>query len=322
MKQLFVLLFLLISNVATHAALPESARCIAPAKPGGGFDLTCQLLSASLVSSGVLTKPLLITYLPGGIGAMAFRQVVVQKPADAGTVVAFSSGSLLNLAQGRFGLHSASDVRWLASLGLDHGIVAVRQDAPFKTLPDLLRQLRDSPNSIVFGAGGSIGSQDWMKAALLAKAAGINHKLMRFVAYEGGGEAFTALQGNYVQVIAGDAAEVARLIDSGARIRVLAVLAEQRLPGRWAQIPTAREQGFDIRWPIIRGLYMSKDASLHEQRAWIDAMSQATSNATFANELSKSGLLPQWRTGAVLDQLIEQQITEYKKMVADFGLVR
>ncbi len=321
-KRISFLFFLLISHFAALAALPEAARCIAPAKPGGGFDLTCQLLSASLVSSGVLTKPLPIAYLPGGIGALAFRQVVTQKPADSGAVVAFSSGSLLNLAQGRFGSHSTSDVRWLVSLGLDHGIVAVRQDASFKNLPELIKKLRDSPNSVVFGAGGSIGSQDWMKAALLAKAAGVSHKVMRFVAYEGGGEAFTALQGNYVQVITGDAAEVARLMDSGAKIKVLAVLAEHRLPGRWAQIPTAREQGFDIRWPIIRGLYMSKDSTQREQRDWIDAIRQATSSEAFSHELSRFGLLPEWRTGAALDQLVEQQIMEYRKLVIDFGLTR
>ena len=35
------------------------------------------------------------------------------------------------------------------------------------------------------GAGGSVGSQDWMKAALTARIAGVSHKAMRFVAFEG-----------------------------------------------------------------------------------------------------------------------------------------
>ncbi len=59
----------------------------------------------------------------------------------------------------------------------------------------------------MFGAGGTVGSQDWMKAALTAKAAGLNPKSMRFVAFEGGGEAITALQGGHVQVYSGDASE-------------------------------------------------------------------------------------------------------------------
>ena len=202
MKSLFLLLSL--SVVLAHAGVLDGARCIAPAKPGGGFDLTCQLTRSALQEAGLTTVPLPIVYQPGGIGALAFKSAVTQRPTDGHAIVAFSSGSLLNLAQGRFGPYTSRDVRWIASLGLDYGVIAVRQDAPFKTLAQLVSALRETPNRIVFGAGGSIGSQDWMKAALLARAAGVSHKAMRFVAFEGGGEALTALRGDHVQVLAGD----------------------------------------------------------------------------------------------------------------------
>ncbi len=321
MKPLFFLI-MLTGNIAAHAALPDEARCIAPAKPGGGFDLTCQLASAALQAAGQTTKKLPIVYQPGGIGALAFRQVVSQRPADAKTVVAFSSGSLLNLAQGRFGPTTAKDVRWLANLGLDHGLIAVREDAAFKTLPELIQYLHAAPHSIAFGAGGSIGSQDWMKAALLAKAAGVSHKVMRFVAFEGGGEALTALKGKHVQVVAGDAAEVARQIDQGAPIRVLAVLSENRLPGRWAQTPTAREQGYDIRWPILRGLYIGREVGEREQREWTEAFSKAAAHASFASELARVGLQPAWLSGAALDKLVEQQLIDYRRLALEFGVSR
>ncbi len=38
--------------------------------------------------------------MPGGIGAVAYNAIVAQRPAEPGTIVAFSGGSLLNLAQG------------------------------------------------------------------------------------------------------------------------------------------------------------------------------------------------------------------------------
>jgi putative tricarboxylic transport membrane protein len=318
------LIFTLMLNyhLGSEAALPESAQCIAPAKPGGGFDLTCQLTQALLQLNTNVKKPLPINYLPGGIGALAFRQTVTQQSSDANTVIAFSSGSLLNIAEGRFGPYSVNDVRWLVNLGLDHGVIAVRKDSAFKTLPQLVKQLHASPNSVVFGAGGSIGSQDWMKAALLAKASGISHKVMRFVAFEGGGEAIAALQGNHVQVLTGDAAEVARQIDQGAQIRVLAVLSEQRLPGRWAQTPTAREQGYDIHWPIIRGLYMGKSVGLKEQREWIDALHQASTHPNFVAELAKVGMQPAWYVGADLDSLIEKKMIEYRRLATEFGVMR
>lgn len=93
---------------------------------------------------------------------------MTREPAHAGQLVAFSSGSLLNLAQGRFGPHTLGDVRWVATLAKDYGVVAVRHDSPYKTLPQLMAASKEAPGRMVFGAGGSIGSQDWMKAALAA----------------------------------------------------------------------------------------------------------------------------------------------------------
>ena len=317
---LFALLFAV--QTPAHSGLPDQARCIAPAKPGGGFDLTCQLTSAALLASGQTQQALPITYQPGGIGALAFRQAVTQQASDANTVIAFSSGSLLNLAQGRFGPYTNEDVRWMASIGLDHGVIAVHQDAPYKNLAQLLSQLRTSPSSIAFGAGGSIGSQDWMKAAMLIRAAGVSHKLMRFVAFEGGGDAITALRGKHVQVLTGDAAEIARHIDQGAPIRVLAVLSEQRLPGRWAQTPTAREQGHDIRWPIIRGLYMGRAVNPQAQREWANALAKAAAHSGFDTQLAKVGLQPAWLAGPELDKMIQHQIQLYRQLALEFGLSR
>ena len=58
-----------------------------------------------------------VTYMPGGVGAVAYNAVVAQRPADAGTLVAWSSGSLLNLAQGKFGRfdESATCAGWRPS---------------------------------------------------------------------------------------------------------------------------------------------------------------------------------------------------------------
>ena len=321
MKRRWLLLATLLATVA-QAGLPEGARCIAPAKGGGGFDVTCQLLRDMLQAAGQTRTPIAIAYQPGGIGAMALHSTVAQRPAEAQTVVAFSSGTWLNLVQGRFGPYSAGDVRWLAALGTDYGVVVVRQDAPWRTLPQLLQALRKDPNRLIFGAGGSIGSQDWMKAALLARAAGVSHKAMRFVAFEGGGEALTALRGDHVQVLAGDAAEVARQIDQGAPVRVLAVLAAQRLPGRWAQVATAKEQGFDIQWPIVRGVYLGPQVPEPQVRAWTEALARAAAHPALPGQLAQAGLQPGWATGPALQTLLERQTADYQQLAASFGLAR
>ena len=74
-----------------------------------------------------IADPMRVTYMPGGIGAVAYNAVVAQRPADANTIVAFSGGSLLNLAQGKFGRYNENDVRWLAAVGTDYGAIIVAE---------------------------------------------------------------------------------------------------------------------------------------------------------------------------------------------------
>lgn len=312
---------LIILSVQAFAQ-PSKPECIAPAKPGGGFDLTCRLAQTALKETAQLQTPLRISYMPGGIGAVAYNTIVTQRPAEGGTIVAFSGGSLLNLAQGKFGKYNANDVRWLAAIGADFGVIIVRKDSPFNDLKTLLESLKIDPTKVVFGAGGSVGSQDWMKAALTAKAAGIDYKKMRFVAFEGGGEAVTALRGGHIQVYVGDAAEAATMLDGGAPIRVLAVYHDKRLTGKLSDVPTAKEQGYDIQWPIIRGFYMGPKVSDADYVWWTHSFTNMMKSPEYAKLREQQGLFPFSLTGVDLDQYVKARVKEYAELADAFGLIK
>ncbi len=303
------------------AAATDKPECIAPAKPGGGFDLTCKLAQGGLMETKLISDPMRVTYMPGGIGAVAYNAIVAQRPAEGNTIVAFSGGSLLNLALGKFGKYDVNDVKWLAAIATDYGMVAVREDSPYKTLKDLMEALKKDPSKIVFGAGGSVGSQDWTKAALVAHAAGVEPKNFRFVAFEGGGETFTALLGGHVQVASGDASEALGQLEA-KKIRVLAVLADERVPGELNSIPTAKEQGYDVVWPIIRGFFMGPKVSDADYQYWVDKFNKLLATPEFAKLRQERGLFPFSKTGADLDAYVKQRVPEYRKIGIEFGLVK
>lgn len=312
----------MMTQPLTSHAQPSKPECIAPAKPGGGFDLTCRLAQSALKDSGALKDPLRISYMPGGIGAVAYNAIVAQRPDEAGTIIAFSGGSLLNLAQGKFGKYNVNDVRWLAAIGADYGVMMVRDDSPYKSVKDVMAALKADPTKIIMGAGGSVGSQDWMKAALTAKAAGVDYKKMRFVAFEGGGEAVTALRGGHIQIYTGDAAEAMTMLEGGAPIRVLAIYSENRLPGKLADVPTAKEQGFDIQWPIIRGFYMGPKVSNADYQWWINAFNTTMATPNYAALRTQQGLFPFDLTGDKLDAYVKQRVEEYRQLADTFGLIQ
>ncbi|CNC21076.1 tricarboxylic transporter [Yersinia pseudotuberculosis] len=313
---------LLFTTQAAFAIDPPSrTECIAPAKPGGGFDLTCKLIQVSLQETKAINRPMRVTYMPGGVGAVAYNAIVAQRPAEFGTVVAFSSGSLLNLAQNKFGRYNVNDVKWLASVGTDYGMIAVRADSPYQTLKDLMDAFTKDPTSVVFGAGASIGSQDWMKVALLASKVGVDPHSMRYVAFEGGGESITALLGNHIQAVSGDLSEMVPYL-VGNKLRVLAVYAEQRLPEPLSTIPTAKEQGYDLVWPIIRGFYLGPNVSDAEYQWWAKTFNTLMQTDEFKKQRDLRGLFELNLSGKELDSYVKKQVEQYREQAKTFGLAK
>ncbi|WP_028104987.1 Bug family tripartite tricarboxylate transporter substrate binding protein [Pseudoduganella violaceinigra] len=311
---------IIFATVLLLAGQAQAAECIVPSKPGGAMDLTCKL-----AQKGLATVPgspsMKLVYRPGGIGAVAWHSLVSQRRAEPNTLVAFSGGSLLNLAQGKFGKAKAEDVRWVAALGADYGMIAVRADSPYKSLADLVAALKRDPAKVLIGVSGTIGSQDWLKVAMLVRLAGLDPKVLRFVALEGGGESFTAMQANFVQVVSGDASE-ASLAAADGKIRVLAVMSEQRLPGALAAVPTAREQGYDLVWPVIRGVWMGPQVADADYQHWVSTFERLMATSEFAKLRAEAGLYPFSLTGQALNQYVHKAVDDYGKRASQLGLVR
>lgn len=302
-------------------AQSETTECIAPAKPGGGYDLTCRLAANGLQKTGLIDKPMMVSYMPGGIGAVAYNHVNGVRADDPNLIVAASTGAAVNLALGKFGEYDADEVRWLGALGADYGAIVVKKDAPWANLGELMKDLKTQPGDIVFGAGGTVGSQDWMKAALTAKAAGLSPRDLRYVAFEGGGESLAALLGEHIDVYTGDLSELRSHLESGT-VRVLAALSEERLDGPYANIPTAAEQGYDVQWPIWRGYYMGPDVSDEAYQQWVKKLEALAGKETFAELREARGLFPMSRFGDDFDAYVKGQVTQFKGLAKEVGLIK
>ncbi|MGQ7246615.1 Bug family tripartite tricarboxylate transporter substrate binding protein [Halomonas sp. V046] len=309
------------SVLITTAQASGEAECIAPAKPGGGYDLTCRLAANGLLDAELIDAPMLVTYMPGGIGAVAYNHLNGVRTDDPNLIVAASTGAAVNLALGKFGQYDADEVRWLGALGVDYGAIVVNADSPYQSLDQLMTALQQDPTQVAFGAGGSIGSQDWMKAALTAQAADVDPKSLRYVAFEGGGEALAALLGNHIQVFTGDLSELKSQLESGD-IRVLAALSEERMAGPYTDIPTALEQGYDVQWPIWRGYYMGPEVSDEAYQAWVERLEALSQDEGFAERREARGLFPMARFGDDFDAYVKAQVADFKTLAQHVGLTQ
>lgn len=315
------LALLLPAAAAAQDFQPQNPECIAPAAPGGGFDLTCRLTGRVLNEIGLVGPSIRTTNMPGGIGAIAYNAIQAQRASDPNVIVAVSTGSWVNLAQGKFGRFSEKDVRWLGAIGADFGVLAVRKDSRFKTLGDLIEALKKDPSSVPVGAGGTVGSQDWMKPSLVLRAAGIDPRKMRYLSFEGGGEAMGALIGGHIEVFPGDASEVRGQLEAG-EIRLLATFSDKRLPGAFADVPTAKEQGYDVQWPIVRGFYAPPKAPEASYAYWTGVLGKLNADPRWQKARTEQGLFEFSLIGEEFDSFAKKKTAEFRALAAEVGLIK
>jgi putative tricarboxylic transport membrane protein len=127
--------------------------------------------------------------------------------------------------------------------------------------------------------------------------------------------------GNHVQVVSGDLSEMVPYL-SGDKIRVLAVFSDERLPGQLANVPTAKEQGYDLVWPIIRGFYVGPKVSDAEYQWWVDAFNKLQQTDEFKKQRDLRGLFEFNMSGKQLDEYVKKQVTDYREQAKAFGLAK
>lgn len=296
-------------------------ECLAPANPGGGWDLTCRSAARVLAASGRSPGTMRVTNMPGAGGGVAFAHAVAQREGDAGVIVAASPATTLRLAQGQYGDLTEHDVRWVAAIGAEYGIIAVRQDAPWRSLDDLVAAWRRDPASLVVGGGSAVAGQDHMKVLLLAHGAGIDPRRIRYVPFDGGGEAMTALLGGFIQVFSGEGSEVEAHVEAGT-LRVVAVLAPGRLDGPMAAIPTAKEQGHDVEWITWRGFYVPGGLTPDQYDAWVAVLHELGTSPAWAEARDRHRLEPYLRSGPEFEQFVHRQVAQFRALSREIGLIR
>lgn len=144
---------------------------------------------------------------------------------------------------------------------------------------------------------------------------------LRYIALEGGGETATALLGGYIQVSSTDVFESMPYVLRGD-MRLLAVFSENRLDDEMKDIPTAREQGYDIVCPVVRGYYLGPKVSDEAYAWWKSTFDKQLASEDFAKLRSERKLLPFALTGDELDKYVKRQVADYKILVKELGLIK
>jgi putative tricarboxylic transport membrane protein len=300
---------------------PENPECIAPSNPGGGWDFICRTTAKYLFDLGLIDEAMQVANVTGGGGGVAFAYVTQERNEDNNLIVAASVSTTARIAQGIFEGATPEDVHWLATFGAEYGAIAVAADSPYQSLTEMMEAIKADPRSVSIAGGSSVGSYDHIKPMLLAQAAGVEDVTqLKYVAFSGGGEAITGMLSGAVDSLSGDFSEMRGFLESGD-IRILAILGPERLKA-FPDIPTAKEQGYDVVGANWRGLYMPKGASAEAKEFWKNAIMKMTEDEGFQKALEDATIEQFNNFGDDMQTFIAQNVKDITETSKQIGILK
>ncbi|KEF31389.1 Tricarboxylate transport protein TctC [Marinobacter nitratireducens] len=297
-------------------------ECLAPADPGGGWDFTCRSVGNVMQQLDLVDGSVQTVNMAGAGGGVAFAHTVSKRAEDDKLLVAASTATTTRLAQKQFPGMNADMVTWVGALGADYGIIAVGKDSKYQNLNELMDAVKANPKSVKFAGGSARGGWDHLKVLIAAKAAGAgNLPRIPYLSYNNGGEAMTQVVGGQVDAFTGDISEATGFMESGD-LRVIAVLADERLPGKFGDLPTAKEQGIDAVGPNWRGFYMPKGADQEAKEYWVDAVETLYASDEWRKVMLSNGLIPFHPPADEFEAFVRNQVKDIEQLSREIGLLK
>jgi putative tricarboxylic transport membrane protein len=304
-----------VPNVPASSWKPDKpVEFVVQAAAGGGSDIFARTMAKVLAEEKIVTVPINVVNKPGGSGAVAYSYLN-QKKGDP-HVIATATGSYITTPVHGHSPVSYKDFTNLAVLCVEDYVGVVRADSPYKSLKDLIAAAKQKPNSIRFG-GSNPGSSDNIIETRLEKAANVQ---LNYIPFQSGGEVNAALLGGNVDFASPNPSEATQLMKAG-RLRALAMFSPERLE-KWKDIPTAKEQGFDVTLSQFRGVVAAGGMTKEQSLFWQGAMVKLYQSAGFKKYLDDNGLRPLLKTSADLEKYFAEQTEFYREVYTELGLIK
>ncbi len=242
--------------VALCAGAPASAQQFPQGKPvemtvmfgaGSAADVTARYLADGMARA--LNVPVPVVNRTGGGGAIGYNHVSQQKP-DGHSIIWNSNSISTNYHSGilQFDYRAFDPV---ARVSVETPVLAVRADAPWKTLKEFVEYAKSNPGKVRIGNSGA-GSHTHFAASALFLTGGAKVIDVPF----GEGQAVVNLLGSRIEGVVQLPAAVVAHVKSGG-LRVLAVLGSKRDP-IFPDVPTANESGYAVALDMWRGIAVPK----------------------------------------------------------------
>ena len=298
-----------------HALAATNVKMLIPANPGGGWDMTGRALGKALQDAKVADT---VSYdnKGGAAGALGLAQFVNGSKNDPNALMVMGAVMLGGIITGKPPVN-LSQATPIARITSEYNVFVLPANSPFKTMADVVAQLKKDPGSVKWG-GGSRGATEHIAAAMIASKVGVDPSKINYVAFRGGGEATAAILGGNVSIGGSGMSEFAPYIADG-KMRAIGVTAAQRLPD--SQVPTLKEQGIDVEIGNWRGVYGAPGLNPAQRKALTDMVLAAVKSASWQEALKKNDWTPAVLSGEAFAKFVDDEFAALRAIMAKAGMV-
>ncbi len=277
---------------------------------GTSADVTARLLADGM-SKQLGGAKVLVINRPGAGGAIGYKYVASQK-ADGYSIVWNSNSISTTFHSGMlpFDYHEFDAV---ARVLVESPVIAVRGDAKWKTLAELIAEAKSRPKQVTVGNSG-IGSHTHISSVALFKAAGAEAIDVPF----GAAQVVPSLLGGQVDAVVQLPAALSGYVKTG-QVRLLAALTSARDPAL-LDVPTAREQGINVSLEAWRGIAVPKGTPKAAVAALEGAIRRTAESADFAQASERLGVRPAFMPAEEFGNLIAKEDAELARIMQLIGL--
>ena len=295
---------------------------VAVSGAGGGLDMVARTMSKIFDQKKIVTQPMMVENKPGGgqvTGTVAFAN---QSAKDDHKLLIASTPFILNYIKKDGNSPIGPDQIYpVGMVQADYGVVVVRTESKYQTLKELMDAAKANPAAITFVGGGAPGTWDFLNVIQVARKAGVDIKAVKYNPYDGGGEALTALLGGHGEAMTSDVSSIKQYVQAG-KVRVLGVSAPERMAADevMKNIPTYKEQGFDVVTANWRGVFAGKDIPEPAKKYWGEKVAELTKTPEWKDELKKQGVVDIYKDPKAFYDHIKSEQAVYTEIYKELGM--
>jgi len=298
---------------------PErTAELIVSAGPGGNQDLTARVIQGIWQDKKIVPSAVVANKTGGGGGIAS--NYLSQHAGDPHYLMMLAPTLLTSRIMGTSKVDH-NNYTPLAMLFNEYIFVTVKADSPIKSGRDLIQKLKAAPDSASIAIATALGNHIHMGIALPMKAAGIDIKRMKVVAFKSSGQSLTAVLGGHVDVAASTFSALLPHVTSGA-LRIIGVSAPQRMTGLLAEIPTWKEQGANAEFDSWRGVVGAQGMSEQQKAYWEKAFAELGKTEEWKKDVEKNFRVNHFLPGREAGRYWNEQYKELEEALTELGLAK